>query len=370
MAHASAGRDAEPQRHEVHPRRDGARDGERPEPCGGHRSAAGRGAVRHRRRGRRVRHGRLRHGLQGARTPTGHRSSRPPSRCCAPRCSLAGRERRRARGRSSGGRRQHVAAAVVAARATARPRWWHVGARSTGRFRWRRSPSSSPRRPCWWRSRKRPSRLDQPGDPRARRCATSWPTRRASAPKAGSSRLPGRRRIYSNAGFEQVADTRCAAPPRSRSATIWHEGVLRTARHGTRRAWTARRPAARSRRSSDLALLAGEVLAPSVLDPLTLGPGDVPWRFPGSTASCPGSAASHRTTGAWGSRSAARSRRIGPRRRTVRPRSVTSARAARSCGWIPVPGVALVCLTDLDFGPWAVPAWPAFGDAVLRELRV
>jgi len=30
---------------------------------------------------------------------------------------------------------------------------------------------------------------------------------------------------------------------------------------------------------------------------------------------------------------------------------------------------ALVCLTDRDFGPWAIQAWPPLCDAVLRELR-
>jgi CubicO group peptidase (beta-lactamase class C family) len=34
--------------------------------------------------------------------------------------------------------------------------------------------------------------------------------------------------------------------------------------------------------------------------------------------------------------------------------------------WVdPVIDVALVCLTDRDFGPWALDAWPAFSDAVI-----
>ncbi|WP_045877507.1 serine hydrolase domain-containing protein [Pseudofrankia sp. DC12] len=36
--------------------------------------------------------------------------------------------------------------------------------------------------------------------------------------------------------------------------------------------------------------------------------------------------------------------------------------------WVdPVAGVACVCLTDREFGPWAADAWPAFSDAVLAE---
>ena len=37
--------------------------------------------------------------------------------------------------------------------------------------------------------------------------------------------------------------------------------------------------------------------------------------------------------------------------------------------WVdPEPGVALACLTDLDFGPWALEAWPRLSDAVLAAL--
>jgi CubicO group peptidase (beta-lactamase class C family) len=37
--------------------------------------------------------------------------------------------------------------------------------------------------------------------------------------------------------------------------------------------------------------------------------------------------------------------------------------------WVdPERGVALACLTDLDFGDWAKDAWPRLADAVLAEL--
>ena len=36
--------------------------------------------------------------------------------------------------------------------------------------------------------------------------------------------------------------------------------------------------------------------------------------------------------------------------------------------WVdPGAGVALACLTDLDFGDWAKDAWPELADAVLAE---
>ena len=37
--------------------------------------------------------------------------------------------------------------------------------------------------------------------------------------------------------------------------------------------------------------------------------------------------------------------------------------------WVdPEPGIALACLTDLEFGEWATRAWPELSDAVLAEL--
>lgn len=37
--------------------------------------------------------------------------------------------------------------------------------------------------------------------------------------------------------------------------------------------------------------------------------------------------------------------------------------------WVdPDPGIALACLTDLEFGPWALEAWPALSDAVLESM--
>jgi CubicO group peptidase (beta-lactamase class C family) len=37
--------------------------------------------------------------------------------------------------------------------------------------------------------------------------------------------------------------------------------------------------------------------------------------------------------------------------------------------WVdPAAGAACVVLTDREYGPWALAAWPPFGDAVLEEL--
>ena len=37
--------------------------------------------------------------------------------------------------------------------------------------------------------------------------------------------------------------------------------------------------------------------------------------------------------------------------------------------WVdPVAGCGCICLTDRDFGDWAVDAWPLLTDAILREV--
>ena len=178
-------------------------------------------------------------------------------------------------------------------------------------------------------------------------------------------RAPGRRRIYSNAGFEQVADT--VSDGRHDSVRrLPDRGRGRAARHarddpgriaGSWRDLDGARPGAAGRR-------AARSLAAR---PAHAGSRRLPSRFPGSTASCPGSASSHRTTGASGFEI----------RGTKSPHWTATANSPATVGhfgrsgtflWMdPVQGVALVCLTDLDFGPWAVRAWPALGDAVLAR---
>ena len=178
---------------------------------------------------------------------------------------------------------------------------------------------------------------------------------------------PGRRRIYSNAGFEQVADTVSAAAMIP-FVDYLVEGVVEPL---GMRATTLEGSPAHGATSTvhDLALLAGEVLAPSLLDPLT-------WEqatavaFPGLDGILPGFG--QQSPNDWG---------LGFEiRGTKTPHWTATANSPATVGhfgrsgtflWIdPVQGVALVCLTDLDFGPWAVRAWPALGDAVLHELRV
>ena len=56
-----------------------------------------------------------------------------------------------------------------------------------------------------------------------------------------------------------------------------------------------------------------------------------------------------------------------PARSPRRPRSATSAAAARSSGSTRRSGVACACLTTRAFGEWAKLAWPPLSDAVVRS---
>ena len=87
---------------------------------------------------------------------------------------------------------------------------------------------------------------------------------------------------------------------------------------------------------------------------------------PGCRVWCPASAGSIRAIGGSASSCTTRRRRTGWARPTARLRSVTSVGPARSCGSTRPPTWRCVVLTDREFGPWALEAWPAFSDALLQ----
>jgi CubicO group peptidase (beta-lactamase class C family) len=178
---------------------------------------------------------------------------------------------------------------------------------------------------------------------------------------------PGRRRIYSNAGFEQVARTVSEATEIP-FVTYLDEGVLGPL--GMQSTSLDGSPAHGATATvHDLTRLAGEFLTPSLLDPLTLEQATAV-AFPGLDGILPGFG--QQSPNDWG---------LGFEiRGTKSPHWTATANSPATVGhfgrtgtflWVdPERGVALVCLTDLDFGPWAGQAWPALGDAVLHELRV
>jgi CubicO group peptidase (beta-lactamase class C family) len=175
---------------------------------------------------------------------------------------------------------------------------------------------------------------------------------------------PGTRRIYSNAGYEVLADVVAGAAGLPFAAYLG-EAVLgplaleRTTLDGS--------PAAGAVGPvGDLLRLGQELLRPSLVAPATLAEATAV-AFPGLVGVLPGFG--RQDPNDWG---------LGPELRGHKvPHWTGSRNSRRTFGhfgqaggflWVdPVAGVACGCLTDRPFGPWAAEAWPALADAVLAE---
>jgi len=172
---------------------------------------------------------------------------------------------------------------------------------------------------------------------------------------------PGRRRIYSNGGFEVTAETVAAAAempfgeylaeavlqPLGMQAEL--RGSAGSELHGT---------------LDDLLRLAAELQRPRLIAPETWAEA-TSVQFPGLDGVLPD--IGRMSPNDWG---------LGVELRDEKSPHWTGTRnSPRTFGhfggsgtflWVdPEPGVALACLTDLDFGPWALEAWPRLSDAVL-----
>jgi CubicO group peptidase (beta-lactamase class C family) len=177
---------------------------------------------------------------------------------------------------------------------------------------------------------------------------------------------PATRRIYSNRGFEVLAGViadRSAMP----FADYLSTGVLAPlAMHATALdgspAWGARGTL------TDLATLAGELLAPTLISDATLELA-TSVAFPGLSGVLPGFG--RQDPNDWG---------LGVELRgTKHPHWMPPEASPRTFGhfgrsgtflWVDREvGVACVCVTDLEFGAWAVEAWPALGSAVLDRRQ-
>ncbi len=173
---------------------------------------------------------------------------------------------------------------------------------------------------------------------------------------------PGRTRIYSNAGFDTAAAhlARAAGRPFAALLRSWVLDPLEM--HGTRLVGT---PAAGLEGPvADLAAFARELLRPRLLPVADLAAAtDVV--FPGLRGVLPG--VGRMDSNDWG---------LGFEIRGVKaPHWTGSRNSPRTFGhfgrsgtflWVdPEAGLALACLTEREFGPWALDAWPPFSDAVL-----
>ncbi|WP_415950531.1 serine hydrolase domain-containing protein [Streptomyces sp. KLOTTS4A1] len=177
---------------------------------------------------------------------------------------------------------------------------------------------------------------------------------------------PGTRRLYSNAGFEVLGDHIAKATDIDfaeylRQAVLEPLGMTETSLEGS--------PAKDGVSTvGDLLRFAAEVQAPRLLDPRTVLEA-MSVVHPGLGGILPGYG--QQKPNDWGLGFEIRGSKA--------PHWTGSSSSPRTFGhfgqsgtflWIdPDAGVACVALTDRDFGPWAVAAWPPFTDAVLGEVR-
>jgi CubicO group peptidase (beta-lactamase class C family) len=180
----------------------------------------------------------------------------------------------------------------------------------------------------------------------------------------GPTSPPGKRRVYSNVGFETLADhiaTRAEMPFEDYLST----GVLRPL---GMQAELRGSPAADLHGTlDDLLLLARELQRPTLVADETLAEA-TSVQFPGLAGVLP-------DFGRWDPNDWG----LGFELRDEKSPHWTGARnSPRTFGhfggsgtflWVdPDAGVALGCLTDLEFGDWAKDAWPRLSDAVLADV--
>ncbi|HXV91741.1 MAG TPA: serine hydrolase domain-containing protein [Pseudonocardia sp.] len=177
---------------------------------------------------------------------------------------------------------------------------------------------------------------------------------------------PGAKRIYSNVGFDVLGETVAAAAAMP-FADYLHEAVLAPLGMATSRLEGS--PAADAvSTASDLARFAAELQAPTLVHPQTLADA-VTVAFPGVDGILPGYG--RQKPNDWGLGFEIRDGKsphwTGA---TSSPRTFGHFGQSGTFLWVdPDARAACVVLTDRDFGPWAIEAWPPFTDAVLAALR-
>ena len=176
---------------------------------------------------------------------------------------------------------------------------------------------------------------------------------------------PGTRRIYSNRGFEVLAD-HVAARAGVRFETLVHARVCEElGLGGTRLAGSPAHGARGPLR--DLVTLGGELLSPTLL-PAELAAEATRTAFPGLAGVLPGFG--RQDPNDWGLGFEIRDGKS-PHWTGERNSAGTFGHFGRSGSFLWVDhdaGLACACLTNREFGPWAAAAWPQFSDAVLTEF--
>ncbi|GAA1331179.1 serine hydrolase domain-containing protein [Catellatospora bangladeshensis] len=177
---------------------------------------------------------------------------------------------------------------------------------------------------------------------------------------------PGTRRIYSNTGFEVLADAVVAATDIP-FADYLAEAVF--APLGMASSTLDGSPAAgATSTAADLGRFAAEVQSPELVSAALVAEA-TSVVFPGLRGVLPGFGSQREND--WGLGFEIRARKS--------PHWTGSSSSPRTAGhfgqsgtflWVdPDAGAACVALTDRRFGEWAAQEWPAFTDGVLAELR-
>jgi CubicO group peptidase (beta-lactamase class C family) len=177
---------------------------------------------------------------------------------------------------------------------------------------------------------------------------------------------PGQRRIYSNAGFEALAEHVEAAAempfPQYLAEAVLNPLGLTAELRGS--------PAHGLHGSlDDLLRFGAELQRPSLIAPETLSEA-TSVQFPGLVGVLPD--IGRMEPNDWGLgfelRDAKEPHWTGTRNS---PRTFGHFGGSGSFLWVdPEPGIAVACLCDLDFGPWALEAWPRLSDDVLDSVKI
>jgi CubicO group peptidase (beta-lactamase class C family) len=175
---------------------------------------------------------------------------------------------------------------------------------------------------------------------------------------------PGRRRIYSNAGFEALAELIAAR------AEMPFEEYLRAAVIEPLGMKAVLRGSAASQlfgSLDDLLALGRALLAPTVIAPETLAEA-TSVQFPGLAGVIP--ELGRFDPNDWGLGFELKDEKPGHFSGTkTSPRTFGHWGGSGTFLWVdPEVAVACGCLTDLDFGDWAKEAWPRLSDSVLEEI--
>jgi CubicO group peptidase (beta-lactamase class C family) len=176
---------------------------------------------------------------------------------------------------------------------------------------------------------------------------------------------PGTRRMYSNSGFEVLADTIHEASGIPFAEYLTEAVLAPLGMESSRLAGTAGAGAVST--CADLALFAAELQRPTLVARSTVDEATTV-AYPGLAGVLPGYG--YQKENDWGLGFEIRDHKS--------PHWTGSSSSPRTFGhfgqsgtflWVdPEAGVACVALADRAFGQWAVEAWPGFTDGVLAEL--